>query len=180
MRRCEDEANVSAEPDPSQACPRLPSSYEDPSRPRRTEAQTRKRAEATRGLDSIQVAMALRTGRFSWSDRIQRSWQFQRISKQGRRVASQHFILLVAPRPALTGGQSPQLGITVSQRVGKAVVRNRVKRMIREWFRHRRSELPRGCEMVVIARRPAAALSAPEVSRVLSTMLRELAPGGSK
>ncbi|MCD6499204.1 MAG: ribonuclease P protein component [Deltaproteobacteria bacterium] len=50
-----------------------------------------------------------------------------------------------------------RLGVTVSRRVGNAVVRNRVKRQIREMFRRRRWELLPGVRIVVVARRSAAA-----------------------
>ncbi len=45
-----------------------------------------------------------------------------------------------------------RLGITVTRRVGKAVRRNRIKRVVREWFRARQQEL-KPCDLVVVARR---------------------------
>jgi ribonuclease P protein component len=65
------------------------------------------------------------------------------------------------------GAAGPVLGITVSKKVGKAVERNRLKRRIREWFRHNRSLLPMEAELVVIARRGAAGLDSAEIHREL-------------
>jgi len=48
--------------------------------------------------------------------------------------------------------QHPRIGLSVSARVGKAVVRNRWKRLLREAFRLRRAELPDGVDLVVIPR----------------------------
>ncbi|MDQ3262141.1 MAG: ribonuclease P protein component [Myxococcota bacterium] len=45
-----------------------------------------------------------------------------------------------------------RLGITVSSKVGNAVVRTRIRRRLREIFRRRRSELPVGLDVVLIAR----------------------------
>lgn len=49
----------------------------------------------------------------------------------------------------------PRLGLSVSRKVGKAVVRNRWKRLIREAFRLSRSQLPAGVDLIVIPRREA-------------------------
>jgi ribonuclease P protein component len=59
----------------------------------------------------------------------------------------------------------------VSKRVGGSVVRNRVKRCIREWFRHAREQLPDGSDTVVIARRAARDLSGREVAVALDELL---------
>jgi ribonuclease P protein component len=65
-------------------------------------------------------------------------------------------------------GASSRLGLTVSRKVGNAVVRNRVKRRIREWFRRERHEFEGVWDVVVIARREAAALDFETSSSVLS------------
>ena len=86
-------------------------------------------------------------------------------------VASRYFVVLwVAPE--VTAQQASQrLGVTVSRRVGNAVVRNRVKRGVREWFRQQRGELGESVEVVVIARDAAAELSAMEISNELNRLL---------
>ena len=70
---------------------------------------------------------------------------------------------------------SGRIGVTVSRKVGGAVVRNRVKRWIRECFRRRRSEFPAQVDLVVVAR-PAAAGAGhrPVVCRELSALARRL------
>lgn len=62
----------------------------------------------------------------------------------------------------------------MSRRVGNAVVRNRVKRRIREWFRRERGSIVPAFDLVVIARPPAAALSGSEMGVALSKQLRQL------
>jgi ribonuclease P protein component len=72
---------------------------------------------------------------------------------------------------AKTRETGQRLGVTVSRRVGNAVVRNRVKRGIREWFRRHRGELEEHLEVVVIARGATAELSAMEIANELNGLL---------
>lgn len=116
--------------------------------------------------------MTARTGRFSRADRLLRSREFQHVTRQGCRAASDAYVVLVA-RDA--GSGRSRLGVTVSRRVGNAVVRNRVKRRIREWFRRERTGWPEGLEIVVIARRAAVELDAAESDRVLSALVARAA-----
>jgi ribonuclease P protein component len=60
----------------------------------------------------------------------------------------------------------------VSRRVGNAVVRNRVKRRIREWFRQVGRDEVAGCDLVVIARPAAARLDGASVFAELSELAR--------
>ncbi len=64
------------------------------------------------------------------------------------------------------------MGITVSGKVGNAVVRNYVKRSVREWFRGVRNTLG-VCDVVVIARRDAAKLRGPEFAAALNGLIMD-------
>ncbi len=77
----------------------------------------------------------------------------------GRRYTGGSFVLLVGPTRRETG--EARLGMTVSRKVGNAVVRNRLKRRVREWFRRGGRLLVPGLDVVVIARAGAAGLSGP-------------------
>lgn len=121
--------------------------------------------------------MSPQTGRFQPADRLRRSVEFQRVIRRGRRAAGGAFVVICAPRrergePA----RQARLGITVSRKVGNAVVRNRVKRRIREWFRADRSALGAGVDLVVIGRAAAAELPSGEfrgeLARLSSTAVR--------
>lgn len=110
------------------------------------------------------------TGRLRRSDRLLKSAEFERVGRGGRRVADPAFVLLVARREAGRQPGGRRLGITVSRKVGGAVVRNRVKRCIREWFRRSREELEPGIDLVVIGRAAAAGLSCAEIEGILCKM----------
>ena len=85
--------------------------------------------------------------RFGKAARLLRRREFLAVQQKGRRLYANG--LLVLARDA--GRDRPRLGITVSTKIGSAVVRNRVKRWVREAFRAVAAELP-PVDLVVIAR----------------------------
>jgi ribonuclease P protein component len=111
-------------------------------------------------------------GRFRRADRLLRSRDFRRVAGRGQRAAGRHFVVIAAPAAGANQQKVVRLGITVSRKVGNAVVRNRLKRRIREWFRHRRASLRPGVEIVVIARRGAAPLSTRQVGESLEKLVK--------
>ena len=82
--------------------------------------------------------------------RLSRSAEFDRVFRQGRSHAGRDLVLYVFPRGE-TGG--PRLGLSVSRKVGGAVERNRVKRLLREAFAAESRRLPPDTDAVVVARR---------------------------
>jgi ribonuclease P protein component len=112
------------------------------------------------------------SGRFRPADRLRRAGEFQHVMRQGRRGAGALFIVL-AERTAEPGAyRGPRLGITVSRRVGSAVERNRIKRVVREWFRRERGHLEAGVDLVVVARSAAAGRESGELSAALDQAAR--------
>jgi ribonuclease P protein component len=67
-----------------------------------------------------------------------------------------------------------RIGVTVSRKVGGAVVRNRVKRWLRECYRRRRSDFPGQVDVVVVARPAAAAAGQASLCRELTSLARRL------
>ena len=81
--------------------------------------------------------------------RLSRSAEFDRVFRQGRSIANRVLVLYAFPR-AEEG--EPRLGLSVSKRVGGAVERNHVKRLLREAFARESAGLPDGVDVVVVAR----------------------------
>jgi ribonuclease P protein component len=81
--------------------------------------------------------------------RLSRSAEFERVYRQGRSTANRHLVLYSFPNPSTS---RPRLGLSVSRKVGGAVERNRVKRLLREAFARTESELRSGQDIVVVAR----------------------------
>jgi ribonuclease P protein component len=123
------------------------------------------------------------TGRFVRADRLLQSRDFKRVLESGERRSSQSFaIFLASQSPGAQPAETlrPKLGITVSKRVGNAVVRNRIKRCVREWFRHARRWLPGEKDMVVIARPAAKGLSGSAIVAALDQLAERPATTGIK
>ena len=80
---------------------------------------------------------------------------------RGRRVHTAHFVLVVASGPDPSAPS--RLGITVTRKVGGAVQRNRIKRIVREAFRLSPDRLPHGVDLVVIAKPGAHELGLADV-----------------
>ena len=88
--------------------------------------------------------------------RLSRSADFDRAFRQGRSRAGRHLVLYVFDG---TGHDTPRLGVSVGRKVGGAVDRNRVKRLLREAFAARVNALPAGHDYVVVARAEAGELA---------------------
>lgn len=115
--------------------------------------------------------------RFPRTARVRARSDFDRIFKQGRRVALPLLALHVNPLPESPGEAGAQasgarLGLAVSRKVDpKAVGRNRIKRVLRDAFRHCRSELP-AADYVIVARPGASRCSSPELRDAFASLLR--------
>ena len=84
--------------------------------------------------------------------RLSRSSDFQRIYRQGTSTASRFLVLYSFRRPLEAGAEGPRLGLSVSKKLGGAVVRNRVKRLLREAVQGCAGRLVEEYDLVVIAR----------------------------
>jgi ribonuclease P protein component len=113
--------------------------------------------------------------------RLSRSADFDRVFRQGRSHAGRELVLYVFPRGE---ADEPRLGLSVSRKVGGAVQRNRVKRLLREAFALEGGRLPAGTDAVVVARHEANALAEREgldgIRRALGQLLEQAAPASSR
>jgi ribonuclease P protein component len=88
--------------------------------------------------------------------RLSRSAEFERVYRQGRSVSNRHLVLYSFPNESI---DRPRLGLSVSRKVGGAVDRNHVKRLLREAFDGVEGELEGGHDVVVVARPEARELA---------------------
>jgi ribonuclease P protein component len=113
----------------------------------------------------------LKTLPFPKDDRILKRYEFLEFYSLGKAVHSPGFILVYK------NGQSgkSRIGITVSRKVGRAVVRNRIKRRVREYYRLHRMSVPKPWDFHVIAKKPASLLSFQQTEVMLKGLFDKFA-----
>ena len=116
-------------------------------------------------------------GRSPKRRRLSRSAEFERVYRQGRSKANRFLVLYAFPREDPrpdAAPDGPRLGLSVSRRVGGAVDRTRVKRVLREAFWAEAERLPDGSDYVVVARPDARDLAEREGMSGIRIALAEL------
>ena len=83
-----------------------------------------------------------------FTESLKKNFQFRHVYYKGKSIANRHLVLYIVKN----GTEENRLGISVSKKVGKSVVRSRVTRLIRESYRNMEEEVKIGYDMVIIAR----------------------------
>ena len=102
--------------------------------------------------------------------RILKRNEFVELAKSGRKIQNEHFIVFFAPAQH----SRSRLGITVTKKVGKAVQRNRIKRIVREFFRLNRHYLSANWDINIIAKRHIAGIASEQAYRSLQNILKRI------
>ena len=110
--------------------------------------------------------------RRSRRQRLSRSAEFDRVYREGRSHANRYLVVYSFPREG--DDEDPRLGVSVGRKVGGAVERNRVKRLLRDAFWEVADSLPDGHDFVVVARPESGELAAREGEPGIEQTLREL------
>ena len=103
--------------------------------------------------------------------RLQKRSEYERVYQQGEKLGDRLLLLFMLPNEL---GRS-RVGVTVSRKHGKAVRRNRLKRLLKEAFRLSQHELPRGFDYVLIPRPRPEPAHLQEFQRSLKHLAARLA-----
>jgi len=124
-------------------------------------------ASAWRRLDphrpSCHLLSGLKPQGLPADHRVRKRRDFERAYEEGKKVVTPEFALFMFPN----GTSISRLGITTTRRLGKAVIRNRARRLVREAYRTNQQNVPSGYDMVVVVRAPLLKRNARELATIL-------------
>ncbi|VEN73132.1 Ribonuclease P protein component [Candidatus Desulfarcum epimagneticum] len=113
---------------------------------------------------------------FPKSARILKREEFVKLGRVGRKIRVDHFLAIEAPGK----GEVSRLGVTATRKIGNAAVRSRLKRQVREFFRHNRHRLKKNRDINIIAHQSAAGLTSAEISESLEKILKIICRASTK
>ncbi|WP_243387225.1 ribonuclease P protein component [Bacillus kexueae] len=103
-------------------------------------------------------------------NRIKKNEDFQNVFKNGTSMANRQFVIYMLDQP---NEKEFRIGLSVSKKIGKAVIRNQVKRYIRQVFLEEKQNILAGKDYIIIARKPAAEMNYHEVKKSLLHLFRK-------
>jgi len=102
--------------------------------------------------------------------RIKKSRDFKRVFNKNMSVADRNIVLYYLPNNLSVS----RFGFTVSKKIGKAVIRNRIRRLFREVCRLNKDKFPEGYDYVLLARRNVVGLNYRQVEETVFKLLQRL------
>ncbi|MGY4688216.1 ribonuclease P protein component [Salibacterium sp. K-3] len=100
--------------------------------------------------------------------RIKKNHEFSRIFEKGKSSANRQFVIYVMDNKE---NDHFRAGLTVSRKMGNAVMRNRIKRLLREALREINGQLEDGKDYIIIARKPVADMHYTEIIKSLKHVM---------
>ena len=108
-----------------------------------------------------------RSERLRKDERVKKKSDFAIIAQEGTRKHTKHFLIIARRNDQ---GFS-RVGAVASKKMGKAVERNRAKRLMREFFRKNKDHLAPSTDYVIVGKKGAQDLSYAQVSKELDGLL---------
>lgn len=186
------EAHLSTQQNQTRSNPRVQKKNVHQTRPAYHQSQKSKGSQATRVIkpgfrpsdaEGLRVSDGSRPGHsrpgfsshpsatFQKKDRILKRGRFLQLSTVGFRIHCPFFIAVFQP----TNTGFSRLGVTITKKVGGAVIRNRIRRLVREFFRLNRELLRGSYDLNIIAKKEASGLTAGETFSNLDRLFKNIA-----
>ena len=107
---------------------------------------------------------------FNKKDKILKRREFLQLKRCGKKIQDRNFIVIYSDGRF----EKNRIGITVSKKIGNAVKRNKIKRLIREHFRVNRDKIAEFMDINVIAKKKAGEISADMVFKSLNAIFKKI------
>ncbi|WP_088036656.1 ribonuclease P protein component [Evansella clarkii] len=104
------------------------------------------------------------------TNRLKKNEEFQKVFQQGTSVANRQFVVYFLDKEEQT---NIRIGLSVSKKLGNAVKRNKIKRLLREGLREFLPEMNSNLDLIIIARKPAAEMELEEIRKSLRHVLHK-------
>ncbi len=104
---------------------------------------------------------------FSKDERLLNRKDFVNLNQLGKRYQAVHFTVILKHN----GLGITRLGVTASKKVGNAAKRNKVKRLIREFFRLHKTQFPQSYDIVIVAKKDAYGLNSRQIKEELGEII---------
>lgn len=101
--------------------------------------------------------------------RIKKNAEFQEVFKKGKSVANRQFVVYALKK---TDQDNFRFGLSVSKKIGNAVVRNQIKRYLRQTLLELQDYIHKDIELIIIARKPAATMQFAEIKSSMIHVLK--------
>jgi ribonuclease P protein component len=102
--------------------------------------------------------------------RLAKREDFNKIYRYGKSVANHQFVLYYLPQPKL---EHFRLGVSVSKKIGNAVVRNRLRRMMKEIIRLKKELMMPHHDYILIARKPSSEMDYQAMEKSIYHVVRK-------
>ncbi|GIP18445.1 ribonuclease P protein component [Paenibacillus montaniterrae] len=102
--------------------------------------------------------------------RLRNREDYSRVYRGGRSFANGQFVVYWSKQPS---AQPFRVGISASKKIGNAVVRNRMRRLVKEIVRHMEGQIVPYVDFILIVRKPAVTMSYAELERSIKHVLRK-------
>ena len=104
---------------------------------------------------------------FPKQERLLNRTDFVNLNRLGKRYHAKHFIIILKKN----GSGINRLGITVSKKIGNAVKRNKIKRLVREFFRLNKKYFPVYCDIIIIGKKNSYLLNYTDIKEELGEVI---------
>jgi len=107
--------------------------------------------------------------KFTKKERLHLTKDFKKVYELGNTYHSKKLVLFVLP----TSNSIRRIGFVVGKKIGKAVKRNKVKRLLREVYRLNKNSLISGIDLVVVAKKDTAEMSFKDIEKELMRLFKK-------